>query len=305
MPNVSNTQTPLNLRRSAVDAPEKNTIIPFEAKQQKGKPRTAKQRENGKTLRERGEDLVYIINHAAACTTLDTLNTPIEMLTQHYLHNPVRISQCACCDGEEHPTTTQVVDKGHFATRAGKWLIAEYVGDWLGAIPTLLVQRHAPQVMEGIGQAMTYVAGDFFYAGAQKDAKHWGREHGFAADSDEVKGRTKEIYSHEMKHIAQAFVWTGFSTGITLTTLRALGDKTPIPINLVSKIAGTSTSFFGVLGARAAFPDKARHWDSWASEHVATPMTKIISKTLGIEDRVVNNVLQQQQDYHQGAQWLK
>ncbi len=267
---------------------------------------TAAQREAQKSAIERGEDAVYVINHAAACTTLDILNTPIELLTQHYLNRKISVSHCQACASGEHDTGIFSADHTEgLGLKASRWIAAEIAGDWIGAIPTLMVQRHAPEVMEGIGKALTYAAGDFFYAGAKKDAQHWGWQHGFAPESEQVQGRTKELYQHEMKHIAQAFVWTGFSTAIALGTLKLLGDDTELHVNAAAKLAGVSTSFFGVLGSRAAFPEKARSWDRWASEHIATPITRVVSNTLGIEGTVVDDALQKEQDFKTGARWSK
>ena len=267
---------------------------------------SAVQREKQKTAVERGEDGIYVVNHAAACTTLDILNTPIELLTQHYLNQKISVSHCQACALGQHDTDIFSADHTDgLGLKAARWVGAEIAGDWLGAIPTLWVQRHAPGVMEGISKALTYATGDYFYAGAEKDAQHWGRKQGFSVASDEVKGRTKELYQHEMKHISQAFVWTGFSTAIALGTLKLLGDDTALHVNALSKLAGVSTSFFGVLGSRAAFPEKARSWDRWASEHIATPITKIVTNGLGFEGKVVDNALQKQSDFKDGVHWAR
>jgi hypothetical protein len=267
-------------------------------------PQNARTREQQKSATERGEDLVYIINHAAACTGLDVANTPIEMLTQRYLNKKISVSHCAGCAVGKHDKGIFSADHESMAKQAGRWVAAEVFSDWAGAIPTVLMQRHAPAVMEGIGNLLTYATGDYFYAGATKDAKNWGWKHGFDEDSQEVKGRTKELYQHEMKHIAQAFVWTGFSTAICLGALKAMGDNTPILVNLSSKVVGVSSSFLGVLGTRAFCPENARKWDGWASEHIATPLTKIVSTSLGIQGTVVDDVLKQQDDFNKGTHWM-
>ncbi|TAE34647.1 MAG: hypothetical protein EAY65_01500 [Alphaproteobacteria bacterium] len=258
---------------------------------------------------ERGEDVVYVLNHATACTFLDFFNTFVEYATKRFLGAKLSISHCAACEaGVEHGSVHAKQLNGEkikaFGWDIGRWVVCEQIGDWMGAIPTLLMQRHTPMIMDGIGQACTYVVGDLFYAGAQKDATTWGEKHGFAQDSEEVKNRQREIYTHEIKHVAQAVVWTGWSTAITLGSLRLLKDETPIMVNAAAKVAGMATSLIGVLGTRAFNPEAARNWDRWGSEHIAEPATRILSGLLGIKNDTVEHVFAEQKNYREGSRWL-
>ena len=252
--------------------------------------RSAIEREAAKSDQERAEDIVYTINHAAACTTLDTLNTPVEMLSQKYFGTKISTTYCVGCATGEHAIGFHG-DKDTVMKRGQRWIVAEWVGDWLGVVPTIAMQRYAPGVMAAIGQASTYVAGPAFRWGADRSAIRWGNEHGLAADDAQVKQHADEIYAHEIEHLPQAIVWAAFSTPICLATLRAQGDKYTLASNLTAKLMGVSTSFFGILGARAAAPDTMSKWDEWAGKNVVTPITKVIADTIGIERPTVDKVL--------------
>jgi hypothetical protein len=246
-----------------------------------------------KTAIEKGEDWIYMLNHAFACITTDFLNTPFELLTKNLLGKEISISQCPACQTGEHKEGMFGIRHNNVVFDAGRWIVAENIGDVGGILPTLMMQRHAPQVMNGIGQALTYVMGDAFKWGAKHSANGWADRMGIDKNAPEVRERADEIYSHEIKHIAQAFVWGAFSTAITVGALKAMNDETPTHAILAAKLVGMSTSFFGLLGARAAFPDAAQKWDRWGSEHIATPLTQIVGGAFGVEKATIEKVIQQ------------
>ncbi len=265
---------------------------------------TAQSTEAHKDATVKGEDWVYVANHAAACTILDVANTPFELATKAIFNKAIPISFCGGCATGKHDTGLFSKDHESVALQAGRWIAAEQIGDWGGAIPTVMLQRYAPNVMNGIGRALTYVVGDAFRSGAERSACNWGAENGLAEDAVEIKQRADEIYSHEIKHIAQAFVWTGFSMGITLASLKVMGDDTPLAVNAAAKMVGMSTSFIGVLGTRALAPEKAQQWDKWGSENIAAPFTRIFGGAFGIENSTVDKVLQENEDYRSGSKLL-
>jgi hypothetical protein len=242
----------------------------------------------------KGEDWIYMLNHAFACITTDVLNTPFEILTKNLLGQEISISQCPACQTGDHQEGAFGIRHNNIVFDTGRWIVAENIGDIGGIIPTLMLQRHAPQVMNGIGQALTYVMGDAFRFGAEHSANGWAARMGLDKNSPEVEARADEIYKHEIKHISQAFVWGAFSTAITVGTLKAMGDESPTQAILAAKLVGMSTSFFGLLGARAAFPDAAQQWDRWASEHIATPLTQIIGGAFGVEKSTIDKVISNQ-----------
>lgn len=251
-----------------------------------------------------GQKAFYLSNHVVACTAGDFLNTPIELITKHYLNKKISVSYCGKCVSGEHKTGLFSADHENIALQAGRWLVAEQIGDWGGAVPTLMLQHYAPQFMDGIGRISTYIVGDAFRSGADNSAKKWGAENGLAKDAPEIKQRADEVYSHEMKHVSLAVVWTGFSTAIALASLKVMGDDTPLAVNAAAKLAGISTSFLGVLGTRAFAPEAAQKWDKWGSEHIFTPATRVLGDVFGIEQATVDNVLRDSESYRSGSKWL-
>lgn len=268
----------------------------------KNPAQTAWQREQGKTARARAEDIAYTINHAIACTTLDTLNTPVEVLTQKYLGRKLSISICPGCLSGEHGGGFHGIEEG-WAKPAARWLAAEWAGDWLGVIPTVAMQRYAPGVMEGIGRGLTYALGPVFRYGATRSAGNWALENGISPEGETAKLRADEIYRHEMKHLPQAAMWTVFSTALCLGGLKLLGDKNSLAVNAASKLTGASVSIIGVLGTRAMFPDTARSWDSWTGRNVYLPLTKVLGGTIGIDAKDVDHMAEKEHEYESGSRW--
>ncbi len=254
--------------------------------------------EASKLPEQRAEDIAYTINHALACTTLDTLNTPVEMLSQKYLGKKISISYCPSCATGEHEQGYHK-DADSTLKRGGRWLAAEWAGDWLGVIPTVAMQRFAPGLMDGIGHGLSYIAGPVFRYGAERSGQAWAQQHGYAADSPQAKARAEEIYHHEITHLPQAAVWTVASTGICLGTLRALGDNYTLASNAAAKLIGASASIAGVLGTRALAPETARSWDRWTSRNIYIPATKIVSGTVGVDGSVVERMAQKQEQFRQ------
>lgn len=268
------------------------------------KPEGAWQREQHKSGHERAQDIAYTINHALACTTLDTLNTPVEVLSQKYLGRKISISYCPGCSIGEHGAGFHGAPEG-WLKPAGRWLVGEWVGDWLGVIPTIAMQRYAPEVMEQIGRSLTYVMGPIFRYGANRSAANWAQEQGIAPEGETATLRANEIYQHEMKHLPQAAVWTVASTALCLGALRLMGDTHSLGVNAASKLIGASVSIVGVLGTRALAPDTARSWDSWTSTNLYLPATKVIGRTIGIEPKDVDRMADKSREFKDGQRWKK
>lgn len=259
-------------------------------------------REQAKSPRAKAEDIAYTINHALACTTLDTLNTPVEVLTQKYLGRKFSISICPGCLSGEHHGSFHGTPEG-FIKPAARWLVAEWAGDWLGVIPTVAAQRFAPGAMETLGQALAYVAGPVFRFGANRSAASWALEQGIAPDGPTAHLRADEMYHHEIKHLPQAAVWTVASTALCLGVLRLMGDKSPLAINAASKLIGASVSIAGVLGTRALAPNTARAWDSWTSRNIYLPLTKKMGSGIGIESQDVDQMANKEAEFKSGNRW--
>lgn len=231
------------------------------------------------------QDVSYTINHALSCTVLDQLNTPVQMLSQHYLGTKIRVSYCPACEDGTHSQT--VSHKGDsLGSRAGRWMAAELIGDWLAVIPTVAAQRYAPHAMQQMGDVLSYSIGPVFRYGAHRSAQSWAKEQHLRPDAPEVTAKAEALYDHEIHHLPQAAVWTVSSTALTLGALRALGDRYTHASNATAKIIGASTSIAGVLGTRALAPDTAQRWDSWTQEQLFTPATRIITDGLGLENTV-------------------
>lgn len=263
---------------------------------------TAWEREQQKSSHAKAQDIAYTINHALACTALDTLNTPVEVLSQRYLGRKFSISFCPGCATNSHaPEFHGKADSA--LTSTGRWLVAEYAGDWLGVIPTVTMQRYAPGVMEGIGRTLSYVLGPVFRYGANRSAGAWALEQGISPEGETAKFRANEIYQHELKHLPQAAVWTVASTALCLGTLRLMGDTHSLGVNAASKLIGASTSILGVLGTRAMAPDLARNWDSWPSRNLYLPLTKVVGRTIGIEEKDVDVMAAKDREYESGVRW--
>lgn len=280
---------------------------------------TPREREQQKTDIERGEDIAYTLNHAFSCTGLDILNTPVQAWSQRWLGQKITIAPCCAAaekagDTHHHHEHEHGHDHDHnhggeegiggFLGRTGRIMAAEQIGDWASVPLVIGLQRFAPGVMEGIGRGLSYVVGPAFRAGADHSARQWGEEHGLAADSEQVKHRSYEIYKHEMTHLGQAVVWTGLSTGIYMGAMKAMGDTNPWQVNLATKGVGVAVSAGGVLGTRALIPGAARNWDRFTSEHVYTPLTRLIGGTIGLDDKAVTRVAEKQDAYREGSQWL-
>jgi hypothetical protein len=160
------------------------------------------------------------------------------------------------------------------------------IADWSSVFITYAMQRHAPEVMQKIGQAATYVAGDIFHYSATKHAEKWGKEHGYDKDSPEVAQHAQDLYRYEMVHLPQAIVWTASSIGVGLLALKAMGDTDPWQVNVGAKLAGAASTSLSVVALRALAPELANRWDEWGSTHIAVPLTDVLTRTIGKDDRI-------------------
>ncbi len=68
--------------------------------------------------------------------------------------------------------------------------------------------------------------------------------------------------------------------------------------NVFHTINGKIMSSVVLLGARALFPDKAKQWDSWASQTVYYPATYGISALFGIDKETVDRAIERGHHQH-------
>lgn len=179
------------------------------------------------------------------------------------------------------------------------WGIGETFGDVGGIAPTIYVQRHFPGFMHGLRQVLEPVAGWAYHNGAHRDAKRWGKRHGYAADAPEVKAKEESFYQHEMEHLPQAVVWNAFSIPINgavqactrlLEESTALNSKEKVGKFLVTfaigKGFGTLFSNGILLGGRALAPKAFIGWDQWSSQHLLRPALRMAGMDKDTADRM-------------------
>ena len=171
------------------------------------------------------------------------------------------------------------------------WVVGEVGGDVGGIIPTIMVQRFFPGMMQCMRKALEPIAGGFFHHGADKDAIKWGRKRGLAEDSPEVKHKAAELYEHEMSHLPQAVVWNSFSIpmnyGTQLLYAQLKGHAKPtLGEFAVGKVFGTVLSNTVLIGGRGMAPEAFNHWDRLNSKHVIKPLMG----TLGIDRATIERI---------------
>lgn len=299
-------------------------------------------REQAKSKQEQAEDIAYTVNHAISCGVTDVFVQPVAAAAATALAHEELLPKWATSVFEHHDHDhghghdhhdhhDHHHHEAHAAPADGKgrwqrigekikgelqwkkfghnlkhWVWGETIGDAGGIIPTIMVQRMFPGFMQGLRDRIEPIAGAAYRGGAHRDAQNWGRKHGLALDSAEVKAREEYLYKHEMDHLPQAVVWNAFS--IPINGAVQLGMEKPSAVNTPKKFMGFLTKFaigkgFGtifsngiLLGGRAVAPDAFIAWDKWNSDNVLKPVLYGPGQLLGIDKETADKVMADKDD---------
>ncbi len=275
------------------------------------------------------EDLVYTINHAIVCGATDVLDPFIGNWTQQYLGRRFVLNPLHDIGhrlehqhghhhghdhhhhhGHDHHDHHDHHHDHHCDHHHGDpsvkgnlmhWVIGEAVGD-ISAVPfTLGLQYYAPGFMKGIQTVTEPVLGPVFRWSANRYGRRWAREQGFDEDSPEAKARADQIYHHEVEHLPHAFMWTGSAAGLNIATQRLVGNRPPIMHQAAGKAAGSVGTLITVLALRSFFPRSVQELDEKNAKYIAEPLTRWVSRQLGIDDETIEKVLQEERDFESGA----
>lgn len=163
------------------------------------------------------------------------------------------------------------------------------------------MQYYTPGIMQGIQNASEPILGGAFRWSADRYARKWGREHGYADDSAEVKARADELCQHEVTHLPHAFVWTGSAAGLNILTQKFITKNPGKTSHLIyGKALGSIGTLALVLGLRTLAPAKIQQLDEWNTKNLAEPITRRVSRWLGIDDATVDRVLDKEREFADG-----
>ncbi len=279
---------------------------------------------------QQAKDIAYTINHAFACTAVDWFGQTQMMVALQKafgVRNPKHIgcsnpfhkhedgSSCGHDHHDHHHGHKGMVASEHLKhIKALEFTFggAEVVGDFAGVIPTVLMQRYTPWAMDGIRPVLRTTLGPIFHWGAERSTNQWAKQHGIAQGSDEYKEHLNDIYEHEMHHLPQAAWWTAWSSVFNIGLQQPFYEYMATPQirqefplgtlhrRIMTKIGGASLSIGLVLGTRAIFPETAHHFTNWTEDHMVTPLTKIVTRGMGIDDKIVDEAIAEKRHYHDG-----
>jgi len=220
-------------------------------------------------------------------------------------------------DHHHHDTGMSASEKAlhakHVTALARMYTASEIIGDFGGVIPTVLMQRYTPWAMDGIRPVLRATLGPVFHWGAEQSTKKWARQQGIEAGSNEYKEHLNDIYEHEMHHLPQAAWWTvwssAFNVGLQKPFYRYMATpqiRHEFPLGnlrqlILTKLGGASLSIGLVLGTRAIFPETAHRFTNWTEENFVTPTTKVVTRTLGFDDKAVDEAIAEKKYYHDGS----
>lgn len=198
-----------------------------------------------------------------------------------------------------------------FVHTSAQWLMAEAIGD-IGAVPvTIALQRHAPGFMHWLRGPSEWATGWMFRSTTTKAARQWGDKHGFAADSQEVKGRQQELYQYEMNHMPQMAVWTVTSIAMNFGAMVGLNKVNPhmferTSLEKFAKVKGLGALFTAavVLSVRGLIPGGAHKWDQTVGRNVVIPITKKAGRLFGVRESDVDRFQQNREQMESGLHHL-
>lgn len=284
--------------------------------------------ERRKSAEERAQDVAYTINHALSCGVTDAfIQAPISEWVvrqgakgggfsklfqgldrffekhdhahddhphgEHYEHHASHADH-PHEDGHRHHAETHTSPALHVHKKGiwhgmSHWLQGEAVGDIGGIVPTILLQRHVPGFMHGLRTILEPVAGWAFRSGAKRDAHHWASKNGFAPDSPETIAKEKALYEHEVSHLPQAVMWNMFSIPINLfTQKKILKSNYTWGELIVGKTFGSLFSNTVLIGTRALAPEAVHKWDTFNSDHVIKPTSRVIGSMFGVDHKTMD-----------------
>ncbi len=276
-------------------------------------------------------DIAYTINHALACTAVDWVGqTPMLIALQKSfgVRNPKHIgcnnpfhTECHTHGDHDHDMSEaastlseeeNALHKQHVKTLGKVFGAAEVVGDFGGIFPTVMMQRYTPWAMDGIRPVLRTTLGPVFHWGAERSSTQWAKEHGVEKNSPEYKAHLNKLYEHEMHYLPQAAWWTAWSSAFNLALQQPFYERLATPAireefplgnisqRAVQKVAGAGLSIGLVLGTRALFPETAHRFTNWTEDTLVTPTTKVFTRMMGIDDKTVDKVIAERQEFHGG-----
>jgi hypothetical protein len=305
------------------------------------------------SAREQAQDIAYTINHALACTFVDWIGVPVMVEIQkafgskkpisvgcsnpfhdhgpgghdhhkhahhdHHHHDKPHVHGPNCKHhhvehDHHHNHRDPKLDRVHRARLGLMFSASEIIGDFAGVIPTVLMQRFTPGIMDATRPVLRATLGPMFHYGAERSTNRWAHEHGVAHDAPEYQQHLNEIYEHEIHHLPQAAWWTGWATAFNLGsqnffydlfTSKEICERFPVGSlkeRAIAKVGGASFSIAVVLGTRAFFPETARNWTDWSEKNLVTPLTKVVGSTIGIDADTVDKAVAEKRKYHDGME---
>lgn len=268
---------------------------------------TPAERESHKSGQQKAEDVMYTLNHAITCLSVtDLLIAPLISTASEKWFGK-RVDICGHDHDHDHGKHHHHDDHDHdhdhghghghghdhgkkpFSKRFGNWVIGEAVGDIGAVAPTIALQRFAPGFMNGIRGVLEPMVGGFFRRGSNKAAQQWAEKNNLAPDNAQVTARAEELYEYEVSHLPQMAVWTLSSVVLNYLTMKFLDRDTNMGTFLKQKSAGAAITAGLVVSARAFSPNAAHNWDRTMGKHVVAPLTKLLGKPFGVEEKQVDD----------------
>ncbi|MBN8543128.1 MAG: hypothetical protein J0M34_02580 [Alphaproteobacteria bacterium] len=281
-----------------------------------------REEERKKSQLQKAEDIAYTINHALSCMTTDTLIQPFTTAAAGAFFDKKLNIGCTAHDHGAHRHVHEVVNPSfgqrfsHFTKQVARkefwleakhWFKGEVYGDVGAVIPTILIQRYAPNVMNDVRNLLEPALGWAFKMGAHDAAKQWAKKNFVSEDSEAFKQKQQQIYEHEVSHLPQAFMWNVFSFPIGMAgqyhELRQevikgvlAADKLDLWKIGKQKAIGALISNGLLIGGRALAPGAFIEWDRFNSQNIIIPTTKVIGSTIGIDSETVDKVAKKQEE---------
>jgi hypothetical protein len=229
---------------------------------------SSRQREVNKTDKEKRNDISYTASHAVVCLLSDF--TPIfSHLSQKYVG-----------DHGDHT---------HGSSNIWSHLEGEVLGDVVGVVATVALQRLSPEMMQSIRMAVEPIVRPFYEASAQKEADAWAIEHGKQQGGSEHLARISRQYEQEMNKLPMGIMWTVtsllFNSSYQMSKA-ALSDRFQLNLPNLNEgsfmditkgnIVGTLSTFALTNGLRVAFPRQTHKLDSFTYRYIAEPLSSFV-----------------------------